>query len=325
MHEHDFRRLAENLPDNIVRYDREGRAVYVNPVLEKTLGLGAAKMMGTRIRELYPDGSYETYAQSVDAALASGQNGEIEFVVPIPSKLPITHQIRFIVERDEHGAVSGVLAIGRDITALKQAESERLANAEKLERLLIQTIDAISATVEARDPYTAGHEHRVGLLASTIAREMGLSDEVVHGIFLAASIHDLGKIRVPAEILSKPGRLSPIEYELIKCHSQTGYDIVKDIQFPQPIARMVLQHHERMDGSGYPQGLKGEQILLEARILAVADVVEAMASHRPYRAGLGLEAALAEIIRQRGTQLDQVVVDSCVALFREKKFAFETS
>jgi HD-GYP domain-containing protein (c-di-GMP phosphodiesterase class II) len=163
----------------------------------------------------------------------------------------------------------------------------------------------------------------VATLSSAIAREMGLSAEIIHSISLAASIHDLGKIRIPAEILSKPGTLNPIEYQLVMGHPQTGYDIIKDIQFSLPIAQMVLQHHERLDGSGYPQGLKDGQILLEAKILAVADVVEAMLSHRPYRPGLGADAALEEILKHRGAYYDPVVVDSCIALFREKKFDFD--
>jgi PAS domain S-box-containing protein len=224
---------------------------------------------------------------------------------------------------DAHGVFGGYRGIDRDITERKRSEKERHENADKLEQLLMQTINAISATVEARDPYTAGHEQRVALLASAIAREMGLSGEIVHGISLAGSIHDLGKIRVPAEILSKPGKLNSIEYELVKCHPQTGYDIVKDIQFSQPIAQMVLQHHERLDGSGYPQGLKDGQILLEAKILGLADVVEAMSSHRPYRPGLGLDAALGEIVKHRGTLYDAAVVDSCLALFRENMFSFD--
>jgi PAS domain S-box-containing protein len=224
---------------------------------------------------------------------------------------------------DAQGVFSGYRGIDRDITERKQAETERRASALKLEQILMQTIEAIAATVEARDPYTAGHERRVALLASAIARRMGLSDEIIHGISLAASIHDLGKIRVPAEILSKPGRLSPIEFELVKGHSQTGYDIIKDIQFSMPVAQMVLQHHERLDGTGYPLGLKDGQILPEAKILAVADVVEAMSTHRPYRPGLGLEAALDEIAQHRGTQYDPVVVDNCIAIFKEKSFEFD--
>ena len=175
-----------------------------------------------------------------------------------------------------------------------------------------------------RDPYTAGHQRRVAELAVAIAGDLGLPKEQIHGIHLAAGIHDLGKIRVPAEILSKPGKLTDIEYHLIKAHAQAGYDIVKDIEFPWPIAAMVWQHHERLDGSGYPQGLKGDQILLGSRIMAVADVLEAMASHRPYRAALGPDVALKEIERGRGAAYDPTVVDACVKLFREGRFAFQT-
>jgi HD-GYP domain-containing protein (c-di-GMP phosphodiesterase class II) len=193
-----------------------------------------------------------------------------------------------------------------------------------LGRTLSQTIAAFAAMVEARDPYTAGHQRRVTALACAIAGEMGLSADKVHGLSLAAAIHDLGKNHIPAEILSKPGRLSKIEFELIKIHPQAGYDILKDVQFHWwPVAQIVLQHHERLDGSGYPQGLKGNQILPEAKILAVADVVEAMMSHRPYRPSLGLDAALEEISRQRGVLYDPAAVDCCIALFRDKKFSFD--
>ena len=189
-----------------------------------------------------------------------------------------------------------------------------------LRESLEQSIQTIADTVEARDPYTAGHQRRVAELAAAIAREMDLPEEQVTGIHLAATIHDLGKIHIPAEILSKPSRLNAIEYMLIKTHPQDGYDILKNVKFPWPIADIILQHHERLDGSGYPQGLKGDAILLEARILCVADVVEAMSSHRPYRPGLGIDAALEEITSSRGIQYDPQVVDACVALFREKKY-----
>jgi len=153
---------------------------------------------------------------------------------------------------------------------------------------------------------------------------MGLAEEKIHGIHLAASVHDLGKINIPAEVLSKPGEITDIDFNLIKTHPQAGYDILQGIDFPWPIAHMVLQHHERLDGSGYPQGLKGEAILLEARILSVADVVEAMSSHRPYRPGLGIEAALAEITKNRGAFYDSQVVDACLALFREQHYSFKS-
>jgi putative nucleotidyltransferase with HDIG domain len=171
-----------------------------------------------------------------------------------------------------------------------------------------------------RDPYTAGHERRVAELAAAIAREMGLAEPLVEGIRFGSMIHDLGKIKIPAEILVKPSRLTPIEYELIKQHAQAGYDILKGIDFPWPVAQMVLQHHERLDGSGYPNGLKGEAICQEARILSVADTVEAMSSHRPYRPGLGIDKALAEIERGRGALYDPAAVDACLRLHRDKGY-----
>ncbi|HLP97975.1 MAG TPA: MASE3 domain-containing protein [Sideroxyarcus sp.] len=200
------------------------------------------------------------------------------------------------------------------------ALAERQHYLDQLQDGLQDTVQAIAATVEQRDPYTAGHQRRVADLAAGIAGEMGLQHERVYAIHLAGIVHDLGKISIPAEILSKPAQLSEIEYSFIKTHPQSGFDILKDIDFPWPIAQMVLQHHERMDGSGYPQGLKGEAILLEARILAVADVLEAMASHRPYRASLGLDAALAEISDQRGTLYDADVVDAALRLLRERGY-----
>ncbi len=207
------------------------------------------------------------------------------------------------------------------ITNLR-AREEHERRAVLLRQSLEQSVQTIAATLEARDPYTAGHQRRVAELATAIAREMGLDDDRVQGIHFAAIIHDLGKIHIPAEILSNPGRLNKIEHMLIQTHPQEGYEILKEVEFPWPIAQIVLQHHEKLDGSGYPQGLTADQILPEAKIICVADVVEAMSSHRPYRPGLGLEAALAEITRGRGTAYDAVVVDICLKLFGEKGFAF---
>ena len=218
------------------------------------------------------------------------------------------------------------LAFG--ITTLRtRAERDRIAlehqrHEELLRKSLDDSIQLVSDTVEMRDPYTAGHQRRVGELAVAIARGMGLSDEEIHGIHLAASIHDLGKVQVPAEILAKPSALSAVEFMLIKAHAQAGYNILKGIEFPWPIANIVLQHHERQDGSGYPKGLKGNQILLGSRIIAVADVLEAMASHRPYRPALGIDLALAEIKRGQGSAYDPAIVDTCLELFRERRFAF---
>ncbi|MDD2701227.1 MAG: MASE3 domain-containing protein [Sideroxydans sp.] len=191
---------------------------------------------------------------------------------------------------------------------------------ERLQDGLQGTVQAIASTVEMRDPYTAGHQRRVADLAAAIAGEMGLSHEQIFAIHLAGVVHDLGKISIPAEILSKPSRLNEIEYSFIKTHPQAGYDILKDIDFQWPVAEMVLQHHERLDGTGYPRGLKGEEIIQGARILAVADVIEAMASHRPYRPGLGIEAALQEISKHRGVSYDAEVADAALRLFSENKY-----
>jgi putative nucleotidyltransferase with HDIG domain len=178
----------------------------------------------------------------------------------------------------------------------------------------------MAVTVETRDPYTAGHQRRVADLARAIAAEMNLKSEQLDSVRMASMIHDIGKISIPSEILTKPTHLTDLEFNLIKTHSDSGYNILKDIEFPWPVANIVLQHHERMDGSGYPQGLKGSDILLEARIIAVADVVEAISSHRPYRPALGIEAALEEIEKNKGILYDNTVTDACLRLFREKSY-----
>lgn len=192
----------------------------------------------------------------------------------------------------------------------------------KFQKTMEGIIQTMTLTVETRDPYTAGHQRRVADLACAIAKEAGLSENQILGIQMAGKIHDLGKISVPAEILSKPGRLSEIEYNLIKTHPQVGYDILKGIEFPWPIAQMIVQHHEMINGSGYPQGLSGEEIISEARILAVADVVEAISSHRPYRPALGIDKALDQISNNKGILYDPDIVNNCLALFSEKGFAF---
>jgi PAS domain S-box-containing protein len=204
----------------------------------------------------------------------------------------------------------------------QRAEIARTRHQEDLRAALEQTIHVIAETVDQRDPYTAGHERRVADLCMRIAQKLDLPDDRTHGLHLAASIHDLGKIGIPAEILSKPGLLTPIQFNLLKEHAQLGYDILKNVAFPWPIADMILQHHERLDGSGYPRGLKGDAISLEARILAVADVVEAMSSHRPYRASKGVDVALDEILAERGTLYDAQVADACARVFREDGYEF---
>lgn len=210
----------------------------------------------------------------------------------------------------------------RTRAAYEQSLLERERHAEQLQATLEQAIGALAATLEKRDPYTAGHERRVADLAVAIGRRLGMDENRLHGLRLAGYIHDIGKVQIPSELLSKPSKLSAVEFELIKQHAEAGYDIIKDIAFPWPISDMVWQHHECLDGSGYPRGLKGEQMLLESKILAVADIVEAMSSHRPYRPALGAEPALEQISKLRGSKLDPAAVDACLYLFREGGYQF---
>jgi HD-GYP domain-containing protein (c-di-GMP phosphodiesterase class II) len=202
------------------------------------------------------------------------------------------------------------------IGAIRERTGRELSD-QRWRTSLEATVGAIASTVEMRDQYTAGHQQRVAKLAVAVARRLSMSEHDIQGIYLAGIIHDVGKISIPAEILSKPGKLSEIEFQLIKTHAQAGYDIIKGVEFPWPIAQLVLQHHERLDGSGYPQGLRGDAMLGGAKILAVADVVEAMMSHRPYRPALGIDVALAEIEKGKGTLFDPEAVDACVSLFQD--------
>jgi putative nucleotidyltransferase with HDIG domain len=209
----------------------------------------------------------------------------------------LTHHLEEIVEERTH--------------SLKKSE-------DRLKKTLLESVSAVAAMVELRDPYTAGHQRRVANIADAIARELNLPEEQIEAINLAAVVHDVGKISVPIEILSKPGKLSDAEFTIIKQHPEMGYEILKEIDFPWPIAETVRQHHERIDGSGYPFGLKNKAILLEARILSIADVIEAMASHRPYRAGLGIEKALSEIEQNHDNRFDVDIVQATLKLFRQK-------
>jgi putative nucleotidyltransferase with HDIG domain len=221
--------------------------------------------------------------------------------------------------------------LSKEIGVRRQAETElqeanqklSIWSLEKMQRILMQAVASLSNTMERRDPYTAGHQRRVAQLATAIATAMGLSTAQIDGIAVAGNLHDIGKINVPSEVLNKPGKLSDLEFAIVKTHSQAGCEIVRDIEFPWPVAEVLLQHHERMNGSGYPRGLAGEAILVEARIMAVADVVEAMASHRPYRSALGIDAALEEISKNRSTLYDPDAVDACLDLFRKKGFELE--
>jgi response regulator RpfG family c-di-GMP phosphodiesterase len=289
-------------------------------------------VMGTAAREGRPvvaddienDPRYEPWREIVQtwglksaAAVPLVFEGEVNGVLSIYSEARHAFDeqaIHFLTE------VASDIAVGVHALRLDQNLHATLGH---LRSSMNSTVEAIASMVELRDPYTAGHERRVSQLACTIGQEMGLPERQVEGLRIIGYLHDIGKIAVPAEILSKPTRLSEIEFAMIKAHPQSGYDILKNLAFPWPVAQAVLQHHERLDGSGYPQGLPAEEIIIEARIVMVADVVEAMASHRPYRSAIGSEAALAEIKANRGRLYDEKVVDTCLSLFTEKGFRFE--
>ena len=214
------------------------------------------------------------------------------------------------------------LATLRDITFRKKIEDELKKSNIKLQKLMEETVNGLVSAMEMRDPYTAGHQKRVAELATKIAGEMGLDKDQVNGIRIASLIHDIGKIHVPSEILSKPGKLTDVEFAIVKSHSKAGYEILKTIEFPWPVAETVLQHHEKLDGSSYPNGLTVDDIIIEAKILCVADVIEAMSTHRPYRPALSIEKALDEIIKNKGIKYDEAAVEACVKIIREQNFSF---
>lgn len=241
----------------------------------------------------------------------------------------IKRATQLLIANEEKAKRAAELVIAMEVKAKLVAEliisKLEVLNNEKLQLSLMETIDIARSLVELRDPYTAGHEKHVGDLAKAIGAELGLDPTHQEGLMVAGYLHDIGKIIIPVEILCKPGTISPEEYNLVKNHVQAGYDLLKNVKFPWPIAVSVLEHHERLDGSGYPSGLKADQISIEGRILAVADVMDAMGCNRPYRTSLGIEKALAEIESGRGTIYDDKVVEACLTLFREKGYAIPTA
>jgi putative nucleotidyltransferase with HDIG domain len=236
--------------------------------------------------------------------------------------LNLHSELETLVEKRTTELVESNKLLKKEIENREQVQLELEDSLGHLKKAMDATIQAIAMTVEKRDPYTSGHQMRVAKLTRAIAETIGLSQNQIEGTFMAASIHDIGKISLPAEILSKPIQLSEIEVSLIQAHAQAGYDILKGIEFPWPIADIIIQHHERIDGSGYPHGLAGESISIEARVIGVADVVETMSSHRPYRPSMGIDKALEEITRNSGTLYDSQIVDACLKLFNEKGFGF---
>jgi PAS domain S-box-containing protein/putative nucleotidyltransferase with HDIG domain len=301
---------------------KEGKHIYVNKKLLEMFGYETPDDLVGKPTTLVVHPDYHEELDDYGQRQGKGKPAPEQFEFRGVKKDGSVIFVEASVTKTVYHGEQVLFVFSRDITSRKKAEEELAGTAEKLRKSLAGTLQAMAHTVEIRDPYTAGHEKRVSALARSIAQEMDLSKEVANTIRMAGSIHDIGKMSVPAEILSKPTRLLDLEMNLIKIHSQAGYDILKDSQLPYPVAEIVLQHHERLDGSGYPQGLKGDQILLEAQIMAVADTVEAMASHRPYRPALGIDAALEEIEKNKGILYNVAAVEACLRLFKEKGFEF---
>jgi len=321
--EENFRRSMDESPLGISIVSAEDEMLYANRAILDIYGYkDIEELKSTPVKNRYAPESYAEY-QLRKKKRMDGADYPFEYEIDIIRKTGEICRLRVFRKAISWNGQKQFQAIYQDITEQKKAEEKLKKTLISLRNALDGVVKVLSVTTEKRDPYTAGHQRRVADLAWAIGKEMGLGAERVEGMRLAGTIHDIGKISIPAEILSKPSRLTDIENMLIQSHSQVGHDILHGIDFSWPIAEMVLQHHERMNGSGYPLRLKGEDILLEARILAVSDVVEAMASHRPYRPSLGIEAALEEIDENKGVLYDSDVAAACLKLFREKGFIFE--
>jgi PAS domain S-box-containing protein len=318
--EEKHRLLFEAAGDVIFIHDKKARILAANTLACERLGYTHAELMSMTINQV---DTQEEGPHAPERIARLMEQGHLTFETIHQcrdgSTVPTEVNARRIVWEGQ----PAMMSICHDITHRKLAEEELKYTVEKLRKNLIGTIQALSLTVEKKDAYTAGHQRRVSNLARAIAQEMNLSKDTVDNIRMAGSIHDIGKMSVPGEILSKPTRLTDVEMSLIMVHSQSGYDILKDVGLPWPIAQIVLQHHEKLDGSGYPQGLKGDQILLESKIITVADIVEAIASDRPYRPAKGIDAALEEIEKNKGILYDAEVVEVCLRLFREKGFVIK--
>ena len=302
---------------------RDGRYIYVNPRFCEMTGWSEEELLGLEVLTITSqDPANLQKIKAAWAQLHEGHHKTVNYQVPLRCKsgemIEMMLTAKRIVWDDGKPAT---IVIAQDVTEQKRTQDKIAAYVKQLEGAMRGTLQAVSNMVEIRDPYTAGHERRVGLIASAIAKEMGWDEERCSQLELLGLVHDIGKIAVPSEILTKPTRLSKLEMEMMRGHAQAGYDILKDVPFPTPVAEIIRQHHERMDGSGYPQGLRGDAILPEARVLAVADVIESMASHRPYRPAVGLDAALDEVVKNRGTLYAPEVVDAAVRLINDKGYA----
>ncbi len=317
--EDKYRTLIETTNTGYVIIDQDGLVLDANYEYVRLTGHhDLSEIVGRSVIEWTAEPEKEKNAEAVKACFDKGyiRNLEIDYVDAKGNVTPIEINATCMkIEGKTH-----TITICRDITERKQAEEQLQQTLESLKKAIGTTIQVLVSAVESRDPYTAGHQSRTAHLAYAIATEMRLPHDTIEGIRMAGTIHDIGKLSIPAEILVKPTKLTDIEFSLIKEHSKSGYEMLKDVGSPWPLAQIVYQHHERMNGSGYPRNLKGDEILMESRILAVADVVEAIASHRPYRPNLGIDVALKEIEKNKGILYDDTVADACLKLFREKGY-----
>ncbi|MDX8377971.1 MAG: PAS domain S-box protein [Mariprofundales bacterium] len=316
------KRIIETALDAFIQIDSNGLIKEWNPKAEKIFGWKKEEVIGHTLSEsIIPPKNQKKHNEGISGyqdahdSPVINKTIEIEAIHRNGNWIPI--ELSVVEEREFDGIYFN--AFMRDISLKVKSRNELINAHSELMDSLVGTINAISKAVEAKDPYTAGHQRRVADIACAIAREMGLSSDQVQGIFMGGMIHDIGKLQTPSDLLSKPTKLKAIEYRLIQEHAVTGYEILKDIKFPWPVAEIAYQHHERINGTGYPQGLKGEEICLEARIVAVADVVEAISSHRPYRPALGINIAIDEIKAKRGIFYDSEVVDACLKAVEENK------
>ncbi|HEY1405996.1 MAG TPA: HD domain-containing phosphohydrolase, partial [Spirochaetota bacterium] len=322
-----FSTILKSIGDGVIVTDNDGRVMFMNIAAELMTGYSYSEAKGSDLKSVF---RILSPGRKNHFPGTGGNNSKEEISRMLASTVLVSrqgkrHSIEYNVASISEGEefFGGGVLVFRDITDRQQAQDAINNTVTKLRKAMSGTIEAMALTVETRDPYTAGHQRRVTDLARVIAEKMGATSEQIDGIRMAGVIHDLGKISVPAEILSKPGKLSELEFSLIKIHPQVGYDILKNIDFPWPVADIIHQHHERLDGSGYPNHLVKKDILLESRIIAVADVVEAMASHRPYRASLGMDRAIDEVVQKRGIFYDEDVVDACRDVVRENGYVFE--
>ncbi len=323
--EEKYRDIFNNAIEGLYQATKDKVYISSNRALAHIYGFASPEELISGIhdieREQFVDPS--CYRDFVTALLKEGSVENYETQLYRKDRSIIWVALSGRTVRDGEGKILYFEGSCQDITARKNAEEGLKVTVDKLKKATEAVINTLVVAVEARDPYTAGHQKRVSNLAVAIAKKIGLSSERIEGIRVSGMIHDLGKIAIPAEILSLPRKLTELEFTLVKTHPTAGFDIIKDVEFPWPVAQTVLQHHERFNGSGYPHGIRGDQMLLEARIIAVADVVEAMASHRPYRPSLGIDAALEEIKRNKGIYYDSEVVDLCLDLFKRDGFRFE--